>query len=77
MSAERAGYEALNAAKSPGKVLVQFNCVTERCTVEIEFQGNLDQSVLQATFDALSNMRSLKTNGEVKLQILFVVRTTP
>jgi len=63
----------LGRNKSAMAALVQFNCQPGKCDVKLMSQGQAEESILQALYEALARLPPLKTSGEVIFQVEFRV----
>lgn len=72
-AAEVRAYGELAKNKKPMVALVQFNCQPGKCEIKLASQGEAAESTLQALYDSLSRLPTLKTNGEVAFQVRFDV----
>lgn len=73
-SAEDKAYPILAKNKASALVLVQFDCQPNRFEVKMASQGNPQESILQALYEAMKSLSPLKTKGEVIFQVELNVR---
>jgi hypothetical protein len=73
-SAEAKAYPILARNRGSALILLQFNCKPNKYDVTIASQGNTEESILQALYDAMKALTPLKTSGEVIFQLEIHVR---
>ena len=73
-SAESKAYPILAKNNAPALVLVQFDCQPNRFEVKIASQGNPQESILQALYEAMKSLSPPQTKGEFIFQVELNVR---
>ena len=74
-SARAAGDDIFVGHEEPANLLVQFRSVPGSHTVDVSYQGKINQALLKAYYDKLVSLRALETSGEVLFQ--FGIKIAP